>query len=65
MLPPNVRARVAVEAGVTFGWSRFTGLDGKIIGLDRFGASAPARDAFEYFGFRASNVVDAVKSLVK
>jgi len=65
VLPPKVTARVAVEAGASLGWSRFTGLDGKIIGLDRFGASAPARDAFEYFGFRAANVVDAVKSLVK
>ncbi|TDJ35225.1 MAG: transketolase, partial [Gammaproteobacteria bacterium] len=65
VLPPDIRARVAVEAGATLGWSRYVGLDGKVIGLDRFGASAPARDVFEYFGFRASNVVDAVKSLVK
>ena len=42
--------RVSIEAGTTFGWERYTGLHGLRIGIDRFGVSAPARDAYEYFG---------------
>jgi transketolase len=42
--------RVSVEAGTTFGWERYTGLHGLRIGIDRYGVSAPARDAYEFFG---------------
>ena len=61
VLPNDIRARVAIEAGVTDGWSKYVGLDGKVIGLDRFGESAPAKVLFEYFGFTVDNVVKAVQ----
>ncbi len=57
--------RVSVEAGTTFGWERYTGLHGLRIGIDRFGVSAPAEDAFEFFGLTpdavAGRVLDALK----
>jgi len=61
VLPKAVRARVAVEAGVTAIWSKYVGLDGKVVGIDRFGESAPAKVLFEYFGFTTENVVKAVE----
>ncbi|MGD8567517.1 MAG: transketolase [Gammaproteobacteria bacterium] len=64
VLPSSVRARVAVEAGVTDYWRKYVGLDGKVIGLDRFGESAPAEELFKYFGFTAENVVKAVEELL-
>jgi transketolase len=64
VLPSSVRARVAVEAGVTDYWRKYVGLDGKVIGLDRFGESAPANELFKYFGFTAENVVKAVEELL-
>ena len=57
VLPAAVTARVAVEAGVTEGWWRYVGAGGRVIGLDRFGASAPAGELFEHFGFTVANVV--------
>lgn len=57
--------RVAVEAGVTDGWYKYVGLEGRIIGLDRFGESAPAGELFKYFGITAEAVTEAVKSLLK
>ena len=54
-------ARVAVEAGVTDGWRKYVGLDGEVIGLDRFGESAPAGELFAHFGITAEAVVAAVK----
>jgi len=65
VLPPEVKARVAVEAGLRLGWEHYVGLDGIVIGMDGFGASAPANVLFEKFGITASAVVDAAKSLVK
>ncbi|MBI5058270.1 transketolase [candidate division KSB1 bacterium] len=56
VLPPRVRARLAIEAGATCGWWKYAGLDGDVIGLDRFGASAPAELLFEKFGFTAEHV---------
>ncbi len=56
VLPAAVTARVAVEAGVTSGWWRYAGTRGQVIGLDRFGESAPAEVLFEYFGFSVANV---------
>ena len=61
VLPPAVTARVAVEAGVTESWWRFTGVDGRVVGLDRFGESAPAGELFEHFGFTADKVAAAVR----
>ena len=64
VLPEAVEVRVAVEAGVSFGWERFVGRKGRIIGLDRFGASAPGAVNFEKFGFTPKNVARVVKSLL-
>ncbi len=64
VLPPNVSARVAVEAAVTAGWYKYVGQDGIIIGIDTFGESAPAKELFSYFGFTVGKVVEAVNSLL-
>ena len=56
VLPKSVRARVAVEAGATMPWRRYTGLDGAVVGRDAFGASAPQAKLYEEFGFTAENV---------
>ena len=63
VLPPAVRKRVAIEAGVTDFWRKYVGLDGHVVGIDSFGASAPAEALFKYFGFTVEAVVAAVKSL--
>ncbi|HET7650919.1 MAG TPA: transketolase [Gammaproteobacteria bacterium] len=65
VLPKRVMSRVAVEAGVTACWHRYVGERGRIIGIDRYGESAPAKDLFEFFGFTVDNVMQTVKSLVK
>jgi transketolase len=64
VLPPSVAARVSIEAGVTFGWSKWLGNGGKAIGIDHYGASAPAEVIFEKLGFTVANVVATVKSLL-
>ena len=65
VLPSDVTARVVVEAGVTATWWRYAGLDGRIIGLDQFGASAPADKLFEHFGFSADNVVKVARDMLQ
>jgi transketolase len=65
VLPPFVEARLAVEAGATLGWHKYVGLKGDIIGIDRFGASAPAKVLFEKFGFTAENIAGRAKRLLK
>ncbi len=60
ILPSSVTARVAIEAGVTNFWYQYVGLSGKVIGLDRFGESAPAGQLFETFGFTVENLLKAV-----
>ncbi|MGH2631910.1 MAG: transketolase-like TK C-terminal-containing protein, partial [Tepidiformaceae bacterium] len=64
VLPPEVRARVAVEAGATFGWERYIGDDGDVVGIDHFGASAPGPVVMEKFGFTAENVAGRAKALL-
>ena len=64
VLPSAVTARVVVEAGVTDGWYKYAGLNGRVIGLNRFGESAPAEKLFEYFGFTVDNVVKTVKEVL-
>jgi transketolase len=59
VLPPHVTARVAVEQASTFGWERYVGLAGRVIGMDTFGASAPLKDLQQKFGFSVDHVVDA------
>jgi transketolase len=61
VLPPSVRARVAVEQASTFGWERYTGLDGRIIGMKTFGASAPLQELQRKFGFHPDEVVAAAR----
>ncbi len=63
VLPSSVKARVAVEAGVTGFWRQYVGLDGVVVGIDTFGESAPAGDLFKEFGFTVDNVVKAINSV--
>ncbi len=62
VLPPAVTARVAVEAAATFGWERYVGLRGSIVGMRRFGASAPADVLFKEFGFTPEHVAEVAQS---
>jgi transketolase len=61
VLPPNVRARVAVEQASTFGWERYVGTSGHVIGMNTFGASAPLKELQRKFGFEPDQVVAAAK----
>ncbi|MGZ8208873.1 MAG: transketolase [Burkholderiales bacterium] len=63
VLPPGV-PRIAVEAGVTDYWRKYVGLEGAVVGIDRFGESAPAADVFRFFGFTTDNVVNTVKRVI-
>ena len=65
VLPKNVRARLAVEAAADFGWQKYIGLDGDMICMNGFGASAPAGLLFKDFGFTVENVVEKALALVK
>jgi transketolase len=64
VLPTAVTARLAIEAGVTGCWHKYVGLNGKIVGIDSFGESAPAKDVFEHFGFTLDNVVSTINDLL-
>ena len=64
VLPPNQRLRIAVEAGSTFGWSRWVGDQGGAVGIDHFGASAPAEVLYERFGVTAKEVVARARSML-
>lgn len=64
VLPPSVTKRVAVEAGVTDAWWKYVGSEGAVVGLDRFGESAPAGDLFKEFGFTVDNVVKNVEAIL-
>ena len=64
VLPAKIKARLAVEAAVSMGWERYVGLDGKVIGIDRFGASAPGAIVLENFGFTPESVVAAVREML-
>ncbi len=63
VLPSSIRKRVAIEALSGFGWERYTGLDGAVISINRFGKSAPADVLFSYFGFTVDHVIDVLKRL--
>jgi transketolase len=65
VLPPQVTARIAVEAGIKLGWEHYVGLQGKIIGMETFGASAPGPVLYEKFGFTADKIIAAVKELLQ
>jgi len=64
VIPPEVRARLAVEAGVPLGWHQWVGDGGDIIGINKFGASAPASENFKQYGFTVENVVQRAKKLI-
>lgn len=64
VLPPECRVRLAVEAAVSFGWERYVGIDGRVIGLNRFGASAPFKVLAEKFGFTAANVTGVARAMI-
>lgn len=61
VLPPAVKARVSVEAASTFGWAQYVGPTGKMIGMHRFGASAPIKDVLKKFGFTPEKVIEAAR----
>lgn len=65
VLPPQVKARVAVEAASVFGWERYVGSSGKIIGMHTFGASAPIKDLLKKYGFTPEKVVEAAKAAIQ
>ena len=64
VLPPKITARLAVEAGVKLGWEHYVGLTGKILGMETFGASAPAPVLYEKFGFTSANIVAAATKML-
>src|SRR5205823_215145 len=57
--------RVSIEAGTTFGWERYTGIHGLRFGIDRFGVSAPAKDAYDYFGLTPDRVAARINDFIK
>ncbi|RUO19806.1 transketolase [Aliidiomarina haloalkalitolerans] len=63
VLPPQVRRRVAIEAGIAGFWHKYTGFDGAVVGMTSFGESAPAEELFRHFGFTVENVVKVAQSL--
>ena len=65
VLPPSIRARVSIEAASPFGWERYAGLEGAIIGVNHFGASAPGPVVMREFGFTPEHVVDTAKAVLK
>jgi transketolase len=65
VLPPSVRVRVSIEAASPLGWERYVGTDGAIIGVDRYGVSAPGPTAMRHFGFTPEHVVDTAKKLLR
>jgi transketolase len=65
ILPPQVTARVGVEAGLRMGWDRYIGVDGRFVGMEGFGASAPADELFEHFGITAAHVEMAAKEAIE
>jgi transketolase len=65
VLPPEVIIRVAVEAGRSLGWEHYVGLYGAVIGMDRFGASAPAELLYKKFGITADNVAAQARGLLQ
>ena len=64
VLPANVKARLAIEAGVSLGWAKYVGLEGDTLTVDRFGASGKAEDVFRDYGFTVENVIKKAKKLV-
>jgi transketolase len=64
VLPPTVKARVAIEQASTFGWERYVGDSGRVIGMKTFGASAPLKELLQKYGFEPERVVATAKELL-
>jgi transketolase len=64
VLPPSVKARVAVEQASTFGWERYVGSEGRVIGMHTFGASAPLKELQQRFGFEPARVAATARELL-
>jgi transketolase len=64
VLPKNVSARIAIEAGASDGWYKFVGCHGRVVGLDRYGASAPAKEVFKECGFTTEHILAVTKSML-
>ncbi len=65
ILPPALKHRIAIEAGIPMGWERYVGSDGVVIGIDGFGASAPGGTVLEKFGFTPERIVEAARTMLK
>jgi len=65
VLPPEIEARVSIEAAATLGWERYVGLHGAVVGLDRFGASAPGATVLENLGFTPERVADEAERVLQ
>ena len=65
VLPAEINARLAIEAGVSFGWQKWVGDAGDVLAVDRYGASAPGSKVFEEYGFTVSNIVKKAKSMIE
>jgi transketolase len=65
VLPPAIRTRLAVEAGATLSWWRYVGMDGRVIGIDRFGASGKFADVYPHFGFTTDKIAQEVRALLE
>jgi transketolase len=65
VLPPSLQTRLAVEAGVTFGWHKYVTSEGEVMGIDRVGESGPGDEVMKHFGFTAENVYQRAKGLLK
>jgi transketolase len=65
VLPDSAPKRIAIEAGISLGWERYTGLGGKVLSIDTFGASGPGNEVLAHFGFTVDNVVRLTKELLK
>lgn len=63
VLPKHIRKRLAVEMACDFGWHKYVGLDGKVISVNQFGASAPANIVIQEYGFTVENIVETYLSL--
>ena len=65
MLPPKVKARLAIEQGSVLGWDRYVGPEGRVIGMQTFGASAPLKELQRKFGFEPERVVSVARELLE
>jgi transketolase len=64
VLPAGIKARLAVEAGSPLGWCEWVGDQGKVIGISKFGSSAPYKEIFEHYGITVKNIVNTAKKLL-